>query len=118
VLKAYDYPGNIRELQNFITRAVLLAKGEIINNEHLIHQQMGESKSTQTSIPQTWEEMDELRKTAADNASRIVEKLFIENLLKKFNGNISQAALHIGINRTNLHKMIKKCEIKTEDDLG
>ena len=118
VLKAYDYPGNIRELQNFITRAVLLAKGEIINNDHLIHQQMGESKSTQTSIPQTWEEMDELRKTAADNASRIVEKLFIENLLKKFNGNISQAALHIGINRTNLHKMIKKCEIKTEDDLG
>jgi len=118
VLKAYDYPGNIRELQNFITRAVLLAKGETINTEHLILQQLNESKSVLQLIPETWEEMDELRKAAADNASRIVEKQFIENLLKKFNGNISQAALHIGINRTNLHKMIKKCEIKTEDDLS
>ncbi|NCS90669.1 MAG: hypothetical protein GW789_18310, partial [Ignavibacteria bacterium] len=86
--------------------------------EHLILQQLNESKSVLQLIPETWEEMDELRKAAADNASRIVEKQFIENLLKKFNGNISQAALHIGINRTNLHKMIKKCEIKTEDDLS
>ena len=118
VLKNYNYPGNIRELQNFITRAVLLAKGESIQTKHLMRQESHELASTPAiKIPTTWEEMDELRRTSADNASRVVEKLFLENLLKKFDGNISQAALHIGINRTNLHKMIKKCEIKVNEEL-
>lgn len=117
MLRAYDYPGNIRELQNFIIRAVLLAKGEMIQTKHLSHQQIREIQNPLVQqIPETWEEMDELRKTAADNASRMVEKIFLENLLKKFNGNISQAALHIGINRTNLHKMIKKCDIRTGEE--
>ena len=112
VLKAYDYPGNIRELQNFITRAVLLAKGETIKTEQLMLKEALSLSTTEVlSIPETWQEMDELRRTSADNASRMVEKLFLENLLKKFDGNISQAALHTGINRTNLHKMIKKCGI-------
>ncbi len=119
ILRTYDYPGNIRELQNFITRAVLLAKGENIKTEHLMRQQINYMISTPTqNIPETWQEMDEMRRTSSDNASRSVEKLFLENLLKKFGGNISQAALHIGINRTNLHKMIKKCEIKVTGELS
>lgn len=118
MLKNYDYPGNIRELQNFIIRAVLLAKGEKINIEHLTHNQIQEHKPHfNIKIPQTWEEMDKLRKKAADNASRTIEKLFLENLLQKFNGNISQAAQHIGINRTNLHKMIKKSDVNIEGEI-
>jgi DNA-binding NtrC family response regulator len=117
MLRSYDYPGNIRELQNFIIRAVLLAKGETIQTKDLTHQQIRETQNTVLQkIPGTWEEMDELRKNAADNASRMVEKVFLENLLKKFNGNISQAAQYIGINRTNLHKMIKKCDIRTAEE--
>jgi len=117
-LSSYDYPGNIRELQNFIIRAVLLAKGRIIEPECIVHQQLIESRSSinPIQIPDSWEEMDEMRKAAADNASRIVEKLFLENLLKNFNGNVSRAAAHIGINRSNLHKMMKKCEIKTVEE--
>ncbi len=116
MLKDYDYPGNIRELQNFIIRAVLLAKGKLIKPEHLMHHTIHSTKNEIASkIPETWEEMDELRRIASDNASRTVEKLFLENLLTKFDGNISQAAAHIGINRTNLHKMIKKCDIKINE---
>ena len=89
----------------------------MIQTEHLTHQQIREIQSPLVQqIPETWEEMDELRKTASDNANRMVEKIFLENLLKKFSGNISQAALHIGINRTNLHKMIKKCDIRTVEE--
>lgn len=118
LLSSYDYPGNIRELQNFIIRAVLLAKGRIIEPECIVHQQLIESRSSinPIQIPDSWEEMDQMRKAAADNASRIVEKLFLENLLEKFNGNVSRAAAHIGINRSNLHKMMKKCEIKTVEE--
>lgn len=116
MLKEYDYPGNIRELQNFIIRAVLIAKGNLIKPEHLMNQSINSKKNEISSkIPETWEEMDDLRRIASDNASRTVEKLFLENLLGKFNGNVSQAAAHIGINRTNLHKMIKKCDIKINE---
>jgi two-component system, NtrC family, response regulator AtoC len=116
MLQDYDYPGNIRELQNFIIRAVLLAKGDFIKPDHLFHHNINESPDIKSiKIPDTWEEMDELRRITSDNASRMIEKLFIEKLLKKFNGNVSQAAVHIGINRTNLHKMIKKCDIKINE---
>ncbi len=112
ICKKYDWPGNIRELQNFITRSIILANGDVITEE-LVKMQLSNSKNDSSellkTVPQSWDEMIALRKSAADIASRKVEKVFLENILKQVNGNISKAAELIGINRTNLHKMIKKC---------
>jgi transcriptional regulator of acetoin/glycerol metabolism len=69
-------------------------------------------------VPETLEEFYKAKKDAVNEAGRTVEKIFLENLLKKHNGNISQAAKAIGINRTNLHKMIKKCGLKKEEILN
>jgi DNA-binding protein Fis len=52
-----------------------------------------------------------MRKEAADKVSREIEKLFLDNLLNKFDGNISKAANSIGLNRSSLYKMLKKCEL-------
>ncbi len=52
--------------------------------------------------------MMEARKKAADSASRQKEKYFIENILKKYEHNISCAAHEFGIDRTTLHKTIKR----------
>ncbi len=114
ICKNYDWPGNIRELQNFVTRSIILANGEEID-ARLVKMQLNvydnNSPGIFNKIPQTWGEMVELRKSAANIASRKVEKIFLENILKQVNGNISKAAELIGINRTNLHKMINKCGI-------
>ena len=53
--------------------------------------------------------MTKLRKTAADKARRAVEKQFVQKLLSKYNGNVSEAARQIGMNRSNFHKMMKRC---------
>ncbi len=102
----YSWPGNVRELQNYVTRFMIVPE-----NENILP--LGVSKSDNCggtlTIPKTWAEMDRMRKEEADNASRRVEKVFLENLLRRNNGNITKAAEEIGINRSNLHKMMKKC---------
>ncbi len=116
MLQKYDWPGNIRELQNFITRVVILAKSSRIDKNDLsmnlgLAQNDVESLSFE-NVPTSWEEMDKMRKEASDTAARNIERIYLQNLLDKYNGNISKAAEAIGINRTNLHKMMNKCGIK------
>jgi DNA-binding NtrC family response regulator len=113
ILLNYNWPGNIRELQNHITRAIISSENNIISEFDLDSKLTGINSFSDykiNKIPETWEEMDLMRKVAIDKVSRDIEKLFIDNLLKKFNGNMSQAAKSIGLNRSSLYKMLKKCE--------
>jgi two-component system nitrogen regulation response regulator NtrX len=108
----YDWPGNIRELQNHVTRAIISASGNTVTNDDLDQKLTGNGGFFgihPDKIPETWEEMNEMRKEAADRVSREIEKLFLNNLLKKFDGSIARAAENIGINRASLYKMLKKC---------
>lgn len=114
LLLAYNWPGNVREMNNVLTRALLLSSA---NNGPLTKENFpGISKSVKNTTdfdneitpPETWAEMNDLRRKLSDKISRRVEALFVENLLKKFNGNITRAAEYAGINRINLHKMINK----------
>jgi DNA-binding NtrC family response regulator len=105
----YDWPGNIRELKNHIIRMLIVPESE---NLTLSNHPSNDNFSPIDKIPENWDEMDMMRREAADKASREIETLFLENLLNRFDGNVTKAAEHIGINRSNLHKMIKKCGIR------
>ncbi len=114
----YDWPGNVRELYNFIMRAVVLSQA---NDEIQINipdrRKLGDLDFLypHEKAIETWEEMIEARKKAADRASRQVEKYFIESILKKYNHNISYAAQKLGIDRTTLHKTIKRIKEEGEN---
>jgi two-component system nitrogen regulation response regulator NtrX len=108
----YNWPGNIRELQNYVTRAVILSTGEEVSVDNFDSRTSNLIEvNDSVKVPETWEEMDILRKEAADKASREVEKLFLINVLKKNDGNITKAAESIRINRSNFHKMMRKCGV-------
>lgn len=113
-LQQFDWPGNIRQLKNFVTRAVILSKGNIISLEDLdtsiIKKHSGAIRISEDLIPETWEELNEMRKKAVDQVSREIEEKFVNYLMNKFDHNVSKAAEHIGINRVNLHKMINRVE--------
>ncbi len=113
LLMEYNWPGNVRELYNFIMRAVILSQN---NHEILLNipdrRKLGD---LQFAVPgkeelSTWEEMIEARKNAADMAARQVEKYFVERLLEKHEHNITRAARTLGIDRTTLHKTIRRIE--------
>jgi DNA-binding NtrC family response regulator len=102
-MMAYNWPGNIRELEHLIERSVLLAKGTVIEEILLptFERKDGISGPEDTSI-----------KTIAEN-----ERDYIISVLKKCNGRIwgpGAAAEILNINPSTLKSKMKKLGIKKE----
>lgn len=95
-LKAYNFPGNIRELRNIIERAVILTEGNIIGTESLPSEfnrfnRPGETKEIKTSLPSLEE----------------IEKQHILDILNQVSGNKTRAAEILGIGITTLYRKLQ-----------
>jgi two-component system nitrogen regulation response regulator NtrX len=108
VLCAYHWPGNIRELKNFVERVNIMAEEQVI------------SAATATSfigaVPRQEPDgalapYDEM--TLAD-ARDSFERDLIRARLKANGGNISKAAENLGVYASNLHSKMKKLQITAE----
>ena len=97
-LGEYQFPGNVRELQYSIERAVIMADSEQIQASDLIFSPI-ESGSKLIS-----EESSETKLSS-------VEKQTILRVIEKNNGNITKAAKELGITRTALYRRLSKYEI-------
>jgi transcriptional regulator with PAS, ATPase and Fis domain len=93
----HQYPGNVRELQYIIERAVIMTEGDVIKADDLIFSPI-EISSFET------DKADELKLSA-------VEKNAILRVIEKNNGNISRAAKELGITRTALYRRLSKYDI-------
>ncbi len=100
ILKKYLWPGNVRELKNLVERLVIMTPGKEIHASDIpapFNQELDIKESFESTL------MAGSYKQAKSN----FEKAFISRKLREFNGNISQTAEAIGIERSNLHKKIK-----------
>ena len=96
-LLTYHYPGNVRELQYAIERAVIMADGEELSASDILF----------SPIESVQEELVEVEQS---NLSA-VEKNMILKVIEKNNGNISKAAKELGITRTALYRRLSKYDI-------
>lgn len=101
ILKNYSCPGNIRELENIIERAISFANSPMILPSDLPGYLFNETGNT------------ERQRTKLRDALLRVEKDLIESALKESGGNISKAASILGIYRQQLQRLIKKYKIAT-----
>jgi transcriptional regulator with PAS, ATPase and Fis domain len=104
LLCQYGWPGNIRELENVIERAVALANGPEITASHL------PEYISNLSI-ETYRRDDSNLPTLEDQ-----EKNYIKWVLDKCEGNKTQAAKIMGIDRVSLWRKIKRFELEPQND--
>jgi DNA-binding NtrC family response regulator len=90
----HTWPGNIRELQHTIERAVIMSNGNVLQPEDFNFNATVVKDDAQLSLEQF--NLDE------------VEKLLIRKVLKKYNGNITQAATELGLTRSSLYRRLEK----------
>jgi len=103
LLVAHSWPGNIRELQNAIERALILAQGELISAG-----QLGIApRLSRGAAPPTTTSPEGERRTAAP-ALADMEKQMIVEALRRANGNKSRAAAALGLSRTQLLRRVRR----------
>jgi len=96
-LLQYHYPGNVRELQYIIERAIIMSEGEILQPKDLIY-------SPIESAPVESKEVDDLNLSS-------IEKNTILRVIEKHSGNITKAAKELGLTRTALYRRLSKYDI-------
>jgi DNA-binding NtrC family response regulator len=98
ILKAYEYPGNARELANVVERAVIVANGRGIDIQDL---------PTGLSAAVTAQQQRERPRSLAE-----MEAAYISELLSATGGNKTECARILGISRKNLYEKIARYELE------
>lgn len=96
-LLQYHYPGNVRELQYTIERAVIMSESEELKADDLLFSPI-ESANQQAPEP-------------AEFKLSSVERNTILKVIEKHNGNITRAARELGLTRTALYRRLSKYDI-------
>jgi DNA-binding NtrC family response regulator len=113
IMQSYDWPGNIRELENLIRMLLVTVEGKTINAENLPPKLLKQNK---IPMSQNINYEDEY-KSAYNKTLSSFEKEYIQYHLKKNNYNISKTADSINLSRVSLHKKIKEYQIPITDKI-
>ncbi|HPJ68738.1 MAG TPA: sigma-54 dependent transcriptional regulator [Desulfobacteraceae bacterium] len=100
VLRKYEWPGNIRELKNLVERLMIMTKDRVLLAKD-IPPPYNASLDVEHNLTSAF------TSGSLREAKNEFEKAFLASKLQEYNGNISQTAEAIGVERSNLHKKIK-----------
>jgi DNA-binding NtrC family response regulator len=115
-LLAYDWPGNIRELQNVLERAMLLAEQDVIGPEHLTPTVLGAAGSPSEAVALA---------ARAEGGARIddplpsldeIDRRYVLRVLEATHGNRDETSRILGVSRRTLSRMIQRWNLPRRVD--
>ncbi|MFH0783586.1 MAG: sigma-54 dependent transcriptional regulator [Pseudomonadota bacterium] len=102
-LMRYEYPGNIRELENIVQRILVYCDGEVVEPQHLLADLREGMAEAVRGNRQNWPPLEEH------------EKQYIMEVMDEVEGNKSAAAKILGIDRVSLWRKIKRYGLENPD---
>ncbi|CAI8020249.1 Transcriptional regulatory protein ZraR [Geodia barretti] len=105
-LRRYEWPGNIRQLENYLRRIFVLSENEVIDKDEL------PPEILDTSLPTTDVEFDIPEEGVS--LEEIIKE-YVYSALARSNGNQIQAAKLLGISRRKLQHRMQKYELQSQD---
>jgi DNA-binding NtrC family response regulator len=114
LLMQHDWRGNVRELENAVHRAVILATGDVIRRAHLAGI-IEAGPRMDLDVAKTGEELKRLKKAARERSVEEIEKLFVLEALKRNAWNVTRSAEETGMQRANFQALMKKYRIRVRD---
>jgi DNA-binding NtrC family response regulator len=109
-LKNYDWPGNVRQLQNVIQRLIVLNAGQQIETQD-VEAALGGDIDLKKRAPKLPDYFDGDMRQAKEE----FEKAYLSHHLSMVNGNVSKLAKKVGLERTHLYRKLKSLNITARD---
>lgn len=108
LLRGYHWPGNIRELENVLSRAAILCDGQEIHSSDLEGAGLAalSSAGSLPELPELTSDAGRSLKDILDETIRIIERKAIENALEKSAGSATRAARLLGISRATIYNKL------------
>lgn len=106
-LVQYDWPGNIRQLRNWIEKAVILTEDEEITLD-VFDEEMSVKEEIKKDLPEGDDEINISASLNFKDAKKEFERKYVERILNQTAGNITQAASLLGMHRQSLQHKIRE----------
>ena len=97
-LKGYHFPGNVRELQYSLERAVIMAEAHTISERDILFSPIEKEQQVEASFGQA----------VSNQSLEEMERKAIHSAIERYAGNISKAARELGLTRAALYRRMEK----------
>jgi two-component system, NtrC family, response regulator HydG len=105
-LAAYDFPGNIRELENAIERAAIMTGDDVVGVQALPAQ-------FRPSSPSSVSRLRAAPELSFNEARLRFERSYLDQVLEQSSGNLSQAARRSGMDRSNFRRLLERHGVRS-----
>ena len=108
----YDWPGNVREMENLIERAFILEQSHTLTPDSFPGELFGQDQAV---APMAAPDLDRTLAAFRDHARDQAERVYLEEQLAANKGRIKDTAQRAGITTRQLHKLMTRHGLKKED---